>query len=211
MHGFRPVIDLFQWLVAAPHTAPGAQVGTWLLALVFAWSGTVKLHRPRRAAVAIASFRVLRKPKAWQGAALGAFELSLGLGLASGRLPTPTLVATSVLLTVFSALILRSLVAGEHFPCFCFGADDDRLSWASFGRTGFLALLSYDLWLTPSTTTGAGLLGEETYLALLTATGLLLLTVSLGRVPRLVAWNREVVDHFRERTQECRQCGEWES
>lgn len=202
MDGLGPLTDLLAWCLDAVHSSPGYEIATWFLALVFLWSGAVKVARPKLAAVAIADFRLVRRPRRWHGLALGAFELAVAAALVAGSAMHVVLGVTTAMLAVFAALILRSLLAGERFACFCFGGQDDGLSWTSFARTLALGGLAALLAVAPLGTATRGVLSEETYLALITAGGALLTLVALSRVPRLLRWNREVTAFYNARAEE---------
>jgi hypothetical protein len=117
-------------------------IGVWVLAIVFAWSGIVKLRRPALAAMAIVDFGVLRRVRPTLGSALGAAELFLALVLATGALPVLSLPVAAGLLWLFVVLIAKSLWSGERFACFCFGDADSKLSQLTLVRTAALAILA---------------------------------------------------------------------
>lgn len=120
-----------------------AAVRVWVavLAIVFLWSGLTKLRRPLIAAWAIVDFKLVSRPRVALGRLLGILEFSIGAGLLVGlALPVITGAALT-LLTLFSFLILRSLMTGRHFECACFGSRHE-LSWTSLARTGALATLA---------------------------------------------------------------------
>jgi hypothetical protein len=119
----------------------------WLLAGVFAVSGVAKLRQPALAAMAIADFGVVRRPRPIHGTALGALEAALALGLAASTAGgtggnAAAAGVAAVVLWAFVFLIVRSLRAGERFECFCFGRGDASLSVRTALRTGALAVLA---------------------------------------------------------------------
>ena len=196
MEGLRPFADAVDWLVAAVQGSPGFEIATWFLALVFLWSGVVKLARPAPAAVAIARFRVLRNPRSLHGSLLGAFETALAVALVAGQAMPVVLGLTAALLAAFAALIARSLAAGERFPCMCFGQQDEGLSAWTLLRTAALGALAVLLLTAGAGSAARAPLDEETWFALVTAGAALMTLVTLGRAPRLARMNREVKAHF---------------
>lgn len=195
MGGFRPVGDVLAWFLGSLHSSVGYQVGTWVLAFVFLWSGAVKLRRPTLAALAIADFGATRRAKAWHGTALGAFELLLGVGLVVGSRTDVTLGISAVVLSLFTALLLRSVLRGERFACFCFGSADESISHRAVARTLALALLAGVLWSAPFHDTSRSQ-GITTVLTFLTAAGLLSFALLARSIPPLVRWNSDVVRLF---------------
>jgi len=193
--GFRPVSDFLASLLGDLRTSAGYQVGAWLLAFVFLWSGAVKLRRPALAALAITDFGVTRRPKAWQGAVLGAFELLLGVALAVGWRTDVALVISAAVLSLFAALLSRSVLRGERFPCFCFGAADESISYWAAARTLALAVLAGVLWSAPLDD-ASRTKGIETLFTFLTAVALLSLALLIGQIRPLVRWNSDVARLF---------------
>jgi hypothetical protein len=203
MGGLHPAAEFLAWVISTLHATPGYQVGTLLLALVFLWSGLVKIRRPRLAALALVDFRLIGRPRPWQGATLGVFEVGLAVGLAVGRAMPVILGVATFALTAFALAILRSLVARDKFPCFCFGGDEESLSKLSFARTLALLTLAVVLLLAGHSSAARLPLGEGAALTLEAAVGMLLLVVLLSRVPRLLRWNGEVTEYFHSRARAC--------
>jgi uncharacterized membrane protein YphA (DoxX/SURF4 family) len=195
--GLRIAADILTGLLRGLQRSPWSEVGTWFLSLVFLWSGLAKLRRPRLAALAMSDFGVLPRPRLWHGLALAGAEILLGVALASGFVTRASLAASFGLFLVFSLMILRTLVGGRRFPCFCFGADDHMVSLRTLMRTAALAGLASVLLVAPSQAVERHLPGFATYFELLLAmAGLGVLTLGTQIVP-LLRWNRETARHFR--------------
>lgn len=127
-----------------------AGIAVWVLAFVFAISGTSKIRRPLPAAVALVDFGVARSVRQWRGSTLGVAETALAVWLASGFARPVALFAALLLLATFVFLISRALVRGETFECACFGESTSTLSAATLVRSGLL------LTLTAASVSGAG-------------------------------------------------------
>ncbi len=139
MSGLDAAISTSANLVAATGSPMFVAISSWLLALVFAWSGAAKLRRPNRAAFALVRFGLALRARTSYGLAVAVVELALATALV-GRLPLGAW-AAAALLWFFAALLLREVLAGRREPCFCFGSDAS-LSWISAGRTLLLAGLA---------------------------------------------------------------------
>src|SRR5579862_7281903 len=118
-----------------------------LLGLVFVYAAWLKLREPwAMFAIAIGSYQAL---PLWAAEVLARtlpwFELLLGLVLIAGAWRRVSTVTTSVLLTVFFALMIRAIVKGLEIDCGCFGPGE-RISWVTLLRDG--ALLATSLLLT---------------------------------------------------------------
>jgi uncharacterized membrane protein YphA (DoxX/SURF4 family) len=137
------VLALFRDAAAAADSPAVLGVGSWLLAIVFVWSGTAKAVRPGSAAEAIRNFGFVSRARPAYGMALGATEIALGLLLASAVAPLAAAVAAGVLLTLFALVLARSVARGDHVPCFCFGGDREPVSLRTVGRTATLAALAW--------------------------------------------------------------------
>src|SRR5438093_10023371 len=96
------LLALFRDAASAADTPAVLGVGSWLLAIVFFWSGTAKVLRPGAAAEAIRSFGFLARARPAYGVALGAVEVALGVFLASAAAPLAAATAAAVLLTLFA-------------------------------------------------------------------------------------------------------------
>lgn len=160
MTGPGPLSEGLDWAGRTLGTPEGGGILVWLLAGVFLFSGAVKLRHPQRAAVALADFGVIRRVTWRPGAVLGAFELALGLalvaGFAAGGVLMPASVIATVVLVVFSTVLVRSLRRGDQFACFCFGSEAG-LSRRDVARTSALACLALLLSATAPQITGQGL------------------------------------------------------
>ncbi len=111
-----------------------------VLAALFTLGGLSKLNGPHGIAVAAVRYRVLRKPHAAFGIALGAVELGTAALL---LMPVPFAVAGSVaagLLSLgFVAISVPALRRGDRFACGClFG--QSQLSWATPIRAAGMVL-----------------------------------------------------------------------
>lgn len=176
--------------------ALGAAV--WLLAMVFAWSGTSKVMRPRLAALAMVDFRIASRPRVTFGLALGVTEVAVAVAMASGVAERLALGVASSLLIVSAALLVNSLRSGRRFPCRCFGGDEDPISYATLSRTGGLAMLAVVLWaFSWGRFTAPQPLGGSIHLQLVAAAALLATAVLASRVGSLLSWNAETVRRFR--------------
>jgi uncharacterized membrane protein YphA (DoxX/SURF4 family) len=70
-------------------------------------------------------------------------EIALGALLVTQLAPVVAAVAAAALLIVFTWLIARRLVAGEHPPCACFGAwSSSPIGWRHLARNGGLLVLA---------------------------------------------------------------------
>jgi hypothetical protein len=187
MNGFATLIALVQEVALGP---VGYGIAVWFLAGVFAWSGTAKLCQPTLAAAAMVDFRVVRRVCPALGVLLGATEVLLACALATGFLLRLTVIFAAGLLWIFALLIARSLLAGAHFTCSCFGDADDQLSNLTLARTAALALLASALALVgPPMTSRPNIRA----VALQAVAGLSLLgaIVLVSYMPRLLRWNRD--------------------
>jgi len=166
------------------------RVGLWLLAGVFIWSGLAKVSKPAVAALALADFRLIREARRRSGRAAGIAEVALALLLAGGALlgypfSRGPLAAACLLLGFFCFLITRSLLAGERFPCACFGDAHSSLSALTLARTVCLALLAVAL-MASVPTSSHGLAPDEAALQLVVAAGVLAILVHAAHVVRLI-------------------------
>lgn len=118
-------------------------VGSWLLAVIFLWSGTAKLLRPRAASEAIRNFGVPSRDHPATGALLGGAEVALGVLLASQLVPRAATLAAAAALTLFTLLLARSLLRHDRFSCFCFGSTQESISVKTVGRTFSLAVVGW--------------------------------------------------------------------
>lgn len=195
MNGFDSAISLVGGSIRILAEGPGYGVSTLFLALIFAWSGVVKLRRPALAAMAMVDFGVTRRVRPRLGFALGTVELILALALVLGG-PTSrlTLAGTATLLWIFVLLIARSLWSGERFACFCFGEAGSELSNQTLIRTASLALLASALALAAAPIDAYRGLDGTSVLEASVATAVLGSAVLLGRVPDLFKWNRDVLE-----------------
>lgn len=171
---------------------PNTGVALWFLAAVFMIAGFAKMRRPGLAA--IVDFGVLRRVHPRFGFAVGAIEVILSASLAMSTLFAPVVrsatVAASIFLWGFSILILRAIVAGERFPCFCFGETESDLSFRTFLRTLVLAILATVLAIripNEAGWTGLSTLGKQSVAGI----SVIALAYLLLQIPDLVHWNRD--------------------
>lgn len=130
--------DVVVWLTHRD----GAGVTRWLLFAVFVLAGTWKIRHPALAGLALYNFGVLRRPISSAGIALGVGEIMLATALALPNTVGQGLVATAVVLWVFSYASARQLAMGASFSCFCLADADDQLSRATVLRAAALAVLA---------------------------------------------------------------------
>jgi uncharacterized membrane protein YphA (DoxX/SURF4 family) len=70
-------------------------------------------------------------------------ELGIGSLLIVQLLRAPMAVAAALLLTAFTVVLVRKILAGEHPPCACFGAWSAKpIGWGHVGRNVALLVLS---------------------------------------------------------------------
>lgn len=190
MSGFETIFSLTTDAFKDLTGPNGYGITMWFLALVFAWSGIVKLRQPPLAAMTIVDFGVARRVRPRLGLALGAIELLLSLALATRVFPLSSLSVATVLLWLFALLIARSLWSGESFACFCFGDADSQLSGLTLARTVGLALLS-SLALSATPPDTSQFLSETNALQAIVASALLGIVVIASYLPGLLRWNRD--------------------
>jgi methylamine utilization protein MauE len=197
--GLDPIADLVATAFAALRSHYGHDVVALFLAGVFAWSGAAKLRRPQLAALAIADFGLVQRPRRLYGLALGFLEIGLACALAAEPGMPLVLGAVSLALVAFTVLVARAVWRSESFACFCFGGGDEVSSATLLRNLALLALVAL-LW---SPTPGAAPAPSGApALSALVAIAALATTALLGRVPRLFGWNREVREHFESRARE---------
>jgi hypothetical protein len=196
MGGFEAATLLLRGFLSMIFGREGLIVWAWFLVGIFAASGFVKLRSPDRAAIAMVQFGVLRDPNPSLGRVLGLGETTLGASLAccaSGLVPDAkwVVVIAALLLWAFAFLIGRSLLAGQRFPCFCFGEADSNLSAWTLVRTVGLAALASELGLR-TVGDGVGQLspgGSTAVLAASTALALLGCASLARETPALLRWS----------------------
>ncbi len=191
MNGFESALALFAELLRLVTAQTGYGIAVWVLAIVFVWSGVAKLRRPALAAMAMMDFGVVRRIRPRLGSALGAAELLLALFLVAGVLPALSLPLTAGLLWFFFLLILKGLLSGGDFACFCFGDSASKLSRLTLVRTATLALLASVLAVAPPAAGTYAGLGETYVLQAITAAAFIGAIVLVGQIPSLLRWNRD--------------------
>lgn len=117
-------------------------IGSFVLAIIFAWSGIAKARRPVLAAAAIRDFGLTRRLHVRLGRFLGLAEVVLAAMLASTVAPVVSFGISAFVLWIFSGLVARGVLRGDSFPCFCFGDADAGLSRLVLARTLALATLA---------------------------------------------------------------------
>lgn len=185
---YRVVADAIQGLVDGPLFL----LAIWLLALVFGWSGTVKVREPELTALALVDLGLVKRARRKLGLAAGGCELAIAFGLVlfGAISAVPLMIATAVLVA-FSLLLLRVVRSDADVPCFCFGDSKTPASWRTFGRTAGLALYAamasarFDGGVAP-------VLPLEIVLAATAAVGLVMSSALATRLSRLLRWNGSV-------------------
>lgn len=115
-----------------------ATAAAWLLAVVLAWSGAVKL---RSFADTAAGFRRIGLPAARPLARIVPWlELVVAATLVAG--PRLGGIAAVVLLFAFTVVLTWVLRSGRRVPCGCFGSYDTPISVADLLRNGGLLVLA---------------------------------------------------------------------
>lgn len=191
MNGFESALSLGAEILRAATMPSSLGVAVWVLAVVFAWSGTAKLRRPARAAMAIVDFGVVRGVRPALGGALGGAELALAVALISGAFPGVSLTVAAGVLWLFVALVWRSLREGERFACFCFGEADSSLSGRTLLRTAALALLASLVAVSaPASGVFAGF-GSTYALQALSAAAFVGALALVVQIPKLLRWNKD--------------------
>jgi len=176
------------------------------LALVFLLSGLAKLPRRREFTQAVRNYRLVpERAGELIGRALPAVEVAAGALLAVGLGVRPVATLLALFLVAFSAAVAVNLLRGRTIDCGCFGpVAQKQITWWTVARnlvltaTAIVVLvvqpsaLALDRLLpgTPKADVASG-----SALALLFATSLAIVTVSLAqdwrRVARLVAAEEE--------------------
>lgn len=190
MHGFESALSLIGDALRLLRAETGHGIVVWFLAIIFLWSGMVKLRRPASAAMAMTDFGVVRKPRRSFGSALGATEVFLAALLVSGVVPELILPIIAALLWFFAFLIARSLRSGESFACFCFGDSDSKLSRWTLARTVMLALIA-SAQVSAPTLAGYPMLSQTYLIQAVAAVALVGALVLLGWIPKLLSWNKD--------------------
>ncbi len=193
MHGFEAALSLTRDVLQVLLGPTGYGICVWFLVGIFAWSGIAKLRQPALAAKALVDFGVTRRLHPHFGLALGAAESLLALALALGIHLHFFLFVAAILLWSFVLLITRSLWSGKRFPCFCFGNADSQLSRWTLARTGALALLASLLALTPVPIDLLRDWSAGNLLQAIAALAVLAILVLVSYIPRLLAWNRDLL------------------
>ncbi|WP_214316808.1 MauE/DoxX family redox-associated membrane protein [Nonomuraea sediminis] len=120
--------------------------GCGLLAALFVASGVPKIRRPFGLAIALVRFGVVSRVRPGLGRLLGAAEVLVGLAV---LLVPRAALAALLLLVAFTAVIVRSLLAGQSVECACFGTGE-MTSWVSVVRNVVLIGVSVFVGLAPA-------------------------------------------------------------
>ncbi|WP_188193222.1 MauE/DoxX family redox-associated membrane protein [Nonomuraea sp. SYSU D8015] len=110
-----------------------AGAGCGLLAALFVASGVPKIRRPFGLALALVRFGVVGRVRPGLGRLLGVLEVAAGLAVAVSPVLLPAATCALVLLVAFTAVVVRSLLAGQSVECACFGTGETT-SWATVAR-----------------------------------------------------------------------------
>lgn len=110
-----------------------AGAGCGLLAALFVASGVPKIRRPFGLALALVRFGVVRRVRPGLGRLLGALEVATGIAMVISPALLPAATCALVLLVAFTAVVVRSLLAGQSVECACFGTGETT-SWVTVAR-----------------------------------------------------------------------------
>jgi uncharacterized membrane protein YphA (DoxX/SURF4 family) len=164
-----------------------------LLGGVFGISAITKLRRPSLFVAAVEEFRLVPKPLVGLAAlgtiALEAFcalTLASGVGLDAGR------AIAVLLLSAFTALMVRNALSRQPLPCHCFGADREVRPYRTLGRLALLNGAALGI-LLPQT----GASGVPTLAHVLSATGLAVLGLWFLELPTLIRFHRTPIPTVR--------------
>jgi uncharacterized membrane protein YphA (DoxX/SURF4 family) len=110
------------------------------LAVVFIWSGWVKLKEPLQFAVAITGYKILPDGYAFPIATWFPWlEIALGVLLLSGFKIRWSAIASAALMLFFIVLLSVTLFRGIETNCGCFGFGE-RITWKTIIRDGSLLI-----------------------------------------------------------------------
>ena len=128
-------------------------IATWIVGLTFIFSGFVKSVDPVGTSIFVEKYLAtygLESLISWalpMGVVLGAVELMLGLMLVTGAYRKVALMATAILLVIFSVVTLLSATILPIGDCGCFG-DAVKLSpWQTFGKNVVLLPMTLGAWI----------------------------------------------------------------
>lgn len=114
-----------------PYLALAARL---LLAAVLLTAAAGKARSFRAFTVPLRGLGVPRPLAAVATSALIAYEAGLGLLLAAGLFPAPTVAAAALLLAAFIAVSMGAVMSGRQVTCNCFGASGSLLGWGTAAR-----------------------------------------------------------------------------
>lgn len=110
-----------------------AGIGCGLLAALFLASGVPKIRRPFGLALALIRFGVVKRVRPGLGRLLGVVEVAAGVAVAVSPVLSPAALVALALLVAFTAVVVRSVLAGQSVECACFGTGETT-SWATVAR-----------------------------------------------------------------------------
>ena len=133
--------------IVATAVSPGAPAGRWWnlgaasLAVVFAWAAASKLVAARAWRRTLSA---LDLPPAIERAAVRGVPMveAIVLVLVVAGLPRSAGALATVLVLVFSGVVVRTRRGGDRIPCGCFGAGTVRVRTA-LARNGVVAMLAF--------------------------------------------------------------------
>ena len=129
-----------------------ASSGSGIIASLFVASGFPKIRQPFGLALALVRFGVVGRVRPALGRLLGVLEVAVGVAVAVSPALFPAAVAALVLLVAFTAVVLRSVLAGQSVECACFGTGETT-SWATVVRNVVLIGIAAFLALVPAVPT----------------------------------------------------------
>lgn len=108
-------------------------LGSGIIAALFVASGVPKIRKPFGLALALVRFGVVRRVRPGLGRLLGALEVVVGVAVAVSPVVAPAAISALVLLVAFTAVVVRSVLAGQSVECACFGTGETT-SWVTVAR-----------------------------------------------------------------------------
>ncbi|WP_214416054.1 MauE/DoxX family redox-associated membrane protein [Sphaerisporangium fuscum] len=122
------------------------------MAALFVASGVPKIRKPFGLALALVRFGITRRVRPGLGRLLGAVEVAVGIAVALSPNLLPPAGAAVLLLIAFTAVVARSVAAGQSVECACFGTGETT-SWATVVRNVVLIGVALYVALTPAAPT----------------------------------------------------------
>lgn len=119
----------------------------FIFGAVFVYAGMLKAIDPGRFLLSIRSYRLLPDPfAAWLALSLPWLEVFAGLAVMTGWLRRGGLLLLNMLLVVFAAALIISLVRGLDVECGCFGGQGSTAVWDALVRDAVLLFVGLWLW-----------------------------------------------------------------